>query len=259
LSSLFFKIIPVRLPGQLPPERDGTSFSAYLTFLWLWLFLRPCGILLNNSLQRGIHMQRKMRAGGKPEKKRPVAVGAANEEFVRVIDYIPELTIDLKYASADNFVGEPVYDFTEAYLRYGTVKKLRRVAAELAEQGYGLLLWDAFRPVGAQYRLWEAYPDPVYVADPNAGFSSHSLGNTVDVTLVRLGDGEPLPMPTAFDDFSPAADRDYSSAGAEAAANARLLEETMLRHGFLPNPVEWWHYTDADSYPAEESFSPDEF
>jgi D-alanyl-D-alanine dipeptidase len=191
-----------------------------------------------------------------PEKKHPGSAGVADADFVRGSDYIPELHIDLKYAGSDNFTGETGYDFTEAYLRYGTVRKLQRVAAELAEQDYGLLLWDAFRPVGAQYRLWEAYPDPVYVADPYAGFSSHSLGNTVDVTLVRLGAGGPLPMPTEFDDFSPAADRDYSSAEAEAAANALLLEETMLRHGFLPNPVEWWHYSDADAYPAEERFSP---
>ena len=203
-------------------------------------------------------MRSKIQIGSMPEKKRAGAAGVADADFVRVIDYIPELHIDLKYAGSDNFLGEPVYGFSEAYLRYGTVRKLQRVTAELAEQGYGLLLWDAFRPVGAQYRLWEAYPDPVYVADPYAGFSTHSLGNTVDVTLVRQGDGEPLPMPTAFDDFSPAADRDYSSADAEAAANARLLEETMLRHGFLPNPVEWWHYSDADPYPAEENFSPEE-
>jgi D-alanyl-D-alanine dipeptidase len=201
-------------------------------------------------------MQRKIQTGGAPDKKTAVSAGPTKEDFVRVSDYIPELAVDLKYATPDNFMGEPVYDFTDAYLRYGTVTKLQRVTAELAEQGFGLLLWDAFRPVGAQYRLWESFPDPVYVADPYSGFSAHSLGNTVDVTLVRLEDGEPLLMPTAFDDFSPAADRDYSGADAEAAANARLLEETMLRHGFLPNPVEWWHYTDSDSYPAEEHFSP---
>lgn len=173
------------------------------------------------------------------------------EELVDILDYIPGVYIDLKYASEDNFTGQVVYDFTNARLRYGTVQKLARVQETLAEQGYSLKIWDAYRPVSAQFRLWEIYPDPNYVADPNNGFSGHSRGNTVDLTLVT-GSGEELPMPSGFDDFSALADRDYSDVSEEAAGYARLLEEAMADQGFQGYWKEWWHYSDSESYPVAE-------
>ena len=173
--------------------------------------------------------------------------------LVRVADYIPGIEVDLKYATADNFTGTVIYDFTDAYLRYGTVEKLAAVQEELEEMGYGLKIWDALRPVSAQFRLWEVCPNAAYVANPNTGYSSHSRGNTVDITLVAL-DGSDVPMPTDFDDFSALADRDYSDCGEQAASNARLLEETMAAHGFQPYWAEWWHFSDAVSYGVEEGF-----
>ena len=163
--------------------------------------------------------------------------------------------MDLKYAGAENFTGQAVYDFTDAYLRYGTVQKLSSALDILMDQGYTLLIWDAFRPTQAQFRLWEICPDPVYVANPETGFSSHSRGNTVDLTLAAL-DGEPVEMPTDFDDFSPLADRDYSDVPASAAANAQLLEDVLTACGFQPYTGEWWHFSDLDNYPVEESWSP---
>ena len=118
-----------------------------------------------------------------PEPEEP-----ADETLVTVTDYIPGIFVELKYATEDNFTGQVIYGFTDARLRYGTVKKLARVQAALLEQGYSLKIWDACRPVSAQFALWEVCPDPVYVANPNKGYSSHSRGNTVDVTLV-LSDG----------------------------------------------------------------------
>lgn len=176
-------------------------------------------------------------------------------DLVPVADYIPDIPVDLKYAGEDNFTGQVIYDFTEAYLRYGTVQKLASAQEALATEGYSLLIWDAFRPTEAQFRLWEVCPDPVYVANPERGFSSHSRGNTVDVTLV-LADGSPAEMPTGFDDFSPLADRDYSDVPETAAANARLLEDVMTNCGFKPYSGEWWHFSDTDSYPVEEDFVP---
>lgn len=173
--------------------------------------------------------------------------------FVAVTDYVPDIQVDLKYASEDNFTGQVVYDFSTAYLRYGTVKKLAAVQADLKELGLGLKIWDGFRPVSAQYRLWEICPDPRYVADPEKGFSSHSRGNTVDVTLVD-SEGKDLLMPTGFDDFSALADRDYSDCTAEAANNAEILEILMEKHGFSGYRREWWHYTDTTEYPVEEIF-----
>lgn len=179
----------------------------------------------------------------------------APEDFVPVADYVPGVRVELKYAGSDNFTGQVIYDFTEAYLRYGTAQKLAAAQEALTAQGYSLLVWDAFRPAEAQFRLWEVCPDPVYVANPEKGFSSHSRGNTVDVTLV-LPDGAPVEMPTGFDDFSPLADRDYSDVPEAAAVNARLLEDVMTDCGFKPYAGEWWHFSDTDSYPVEEDFVP---
>lgn len=175
----------------------------------------------------------------------------ANEELVSVLDWIPSVYVDLKYASEDNFTGRAIYDFTDASLRYGTVKKLAAVQEELLKLGYSLKIWDAYRPASAQFRLWEACPDPTYVADPNKGHSNHSRGNAVDVTMVMAG-GAGIPMPSGFDDFSPLADRDYSDVPEEAAKNARILENTMLSHGFLGYFSEWWHYSDSKPYPVIE-------
>ena len=178
-----------------------------------------------------------------------------DSDFVKVTDYIPTIQVDLAYAGADNFTGQVIYDFTDAYLRYGTVQKLAAVQAALAEQGLGLLLWDAFRPAAAQFKLWEVCPDPTYVANPEKGFSSHSRGNTVDVTLISL-DGGAVEMPTGFDDFSPLADRDYSDAGLVPAANARVLEDAMAAAGFTPYFGEWWHFSNSDAYEVDTEFSP---
>ena len=179
----------------------------------------------------------------------------AAEDFVRVVDYIPDLQVDLRYATADNFTGEVIYTFTDAYLRYGTVEKLAAAQESLQAQGYGLLIWDAFRPVSAQFALWEICPDSRYVADPNKGFSSHSRGNTVDVTLVSL-DGGAVAMPTDFDDFSAKADRDYSDVDGEAASHAAVLERAMTEAGFRPYSGEWWHFSDAERYDVETAFAP---
>ena len=176
----------------------------------------------------------------------------ADTDLVRVMDYIPEIEVDLRYAAADNFCGQVVYDFSEAYLRYGTVRKLSAAQEVLAAQGYRLKIWDAFRPVSAQFVLWEICPDSRYVADPNRGYSSHSRGNTVDVTLLTAS-GEEVEMPTGFDDFSALADRDYSDVSEPAAANARLLETVMTDAGFQPYFGEWWHFSDTDAYEVAET------
>jgi len=178
-----------------------------------------------------------------------------DDSFVKVSDYIPDAVIDLRYASASNFTGKRIYEFDSLYLRYGTVKKLITVQEHLRGDGYRLKFWDGFRPPAAQFRLWEICPDATYVSNPNTGFSSHSRGNTVDITLVTT-DGNEIPMPTGFDDFSSLADRDYSDCDETAAANAQYLETIMSLYGFRGYYGEWWHYTDTDTYPVEEVFLP---
>lgn len=178
------------------------------------------------------------------------------EDFVSVTDWIPGIHTELRYATDNNFTHQVIYDFSGAYLRYGTVQKLASAQESLETAGYSLLIWDAFRPVSAQFKLWEICPDPAYVANPEKGYSSHSRGSTVDITLVTL-DGDPVEMPTDFDDFTAMADRDYSDVSEEAAANAGLLEEAMTAAGFKPYSAEWWHYSDTEPYPVEETFIPE--
>lgn len=181
----------------------------------------------------------------------------ADTDFVNVLDYIPDIVVDLRYATPNNFTGEVIYSFDGVYLRYGTVKKLMEVQQELRTHGYLLKIWDAYRPVSAQYSLWSACPDPTYVANPDTGYSTHSCGNTIDITIVDAN-GVELEMPTDFDDFSPKADRDYSDCSATAAANAQLLEDIMESHGFEGYDEEWWHFSDETVYPVEEVFDPGE-
>ena len=178
-----------------------------------------------------------------------------DSEFVKVVEYIPGIVVELKYSTQDNFVGEVIYDFSDAWLRYGTVKKLRDAQNELVELGFGIKIWDAFRPVTAQFTLWEKVPNARYVANPNTGYSSHSTGNTVDVTLVD-SNGIELEMPSGFDDFSALADRAYWDVSEIAAENSLLLENVMTHAGFVPYTAEWWHYSDTAYYSPETTFSP---
>jgi len=178
-----------------------------------------------------------------------------DSDLVRVRDYIPDIQEDLKYATSENFTGSVIYSFQDTYLRYGTVKKLSCVQEELRVLGLSIKIWDGFRPISAQFRLWEIYPNDTYVANPNQGFSNHSRGNAVDVTLVD-SNGAELEMPTAFDDFSGKADRNYSEIPPLPRANAELLEQIMQKHGFQGYYGEWWHFNDTQKYEPEWVFDP---
>ena len=173
-----------------------------------------------------------------------------DDEYVLVNKYIPDIYVELMYATDNNFTGVRIYDFTDAYLRYGTVKKLANVQKELKEQGYRLKIWDAYRPFEAQQKLWEVYPDPNYVANPANGMKKHNLGGTVDITMVAA-DGSVISMPTEFDDFSLKADRDYSDIeDEEAVKNVMILQNAMENNGFTGYQGEWWDYSDTVEYEA---------
>lgn len=177
-------------------------------------------------------------------------------DFVKVKEYITDIEVELRYAQNNNFTGKVIYDFTDAWLRYGTVKKLAKAQEILKKQGYSLKIWDAYRPVYAQFVLWEVYPDATFVANPTTGFSDHSRGNTVDVTVIDEKHNEII-MPTEFDSFSPLADRDYRDVmDKESVVNAWMLQETMIEAGFKPYRDEWWHFSDNDYYDVEKEFVP---
>lgn len=173
-----------------------------------------------------------------------------DDEYVLVKKYMPDIYVELMYATENNFTGVRIYDFTDAYLRYGTVKKLANVQKELKEQGYRLKIWDAYRPFEAQQKLWEVYPDPNYVANPANGMKKHNLGGTVDITM-DAADGSVISMPTEFDDFSLKADRDYSDIeDEEAVKNVMILQNAMENNGFTGYQGEWWDYSDTVEYEA---------
>lgn len=164
--------------------------------------------------------------------------------LVRVKDIIPSIHVELVYATPDNFMGQCIYTFKEAYLRLNTAKKLEIAQNHLLEKGYSIKILDAFRPVEAQFKLWEIMPNDDFVANPNKGFSKHSRGCSVDVTLVTK-DGKELEMPSPFDDFTGKGKRDYSNASTEARKHILLLEEAMKIAGFNAYINEWWHFNDS--------------
>lgn len=172
-------------------------------------------------------------------------------ELVKISDYAPDIMIDLRYATENNFTGKVIYEFKEPYIRCGTMKKLLVIQEELAEQGLGLYIWDAYRPVYAQEALYNATPDDkkgTYVASPEGG--NHSRGNTVDVTLYDLETGELLEMPSEFDDFSEKAHPDLLDDDTDVARkNVKILIELMTKdERFSTIKSEWWHFVDTDSY-----------
>lgn len=177
-------------------------------------------------------------------------------DFVRIADYIPTARVELAYATVNNFTGCRIYDFADAYLRYGTIRKLVKASEELAEHGAGLIIWDGFRPAAAQAKLWEICPDPTFASHPVTGKRTHCRGNTVDISIYDLKTGEDLPVPTGYDNFTAYADRDYGDCSKDAAANARLLEQIMEKYGFTPYFAEWWHFADTEEYPVDEYFNP---
>jgi len=163
---------------------------------------------------------------------------------------IPLLVLDIRYATTNNFTGQQLYPEARCFLRRAPAQKLRAIQAELANTGLGLKIFDGYRPLSVQRKMWAVFPQPGYVADPKKG-SRHNRGAAVDVTLIRLKDGTELPMPTPYDDFTERAHRDFMDLPAEAIRNRQLLEQMMTRHGFVGLPTEWWHFDDQDwkNYP----------
>ncbi len=161
-------------------------------------------------------------------------------ELVNLGEFAPTLVIDSPYATADNFVGRRIYPRNELFLERGAAERLRRVQAALSKQGLGLKVLDGYRPHRVQYRLWEIMPDPRYVARPEKG-SRHNRGCAVDVTLVDAA-GDPLPMPTPFDDFSEKAHHGYMDLPPDVLENRATLKQAMMAEGFTPIDAEWWHY-----------------
>lgn len=164
----------------------------------------------------------------------------AQDALVNVQEEVPDVMVDIRYATEDNFLKRQVYPSSRCYLRYAVARRLARAQDLLKKKGLGLKIWDGYRPLSVQKQMWDILPDPDYVADPKHG-SRHNRGAAVDVTLVDAS-GRELIMPTEFDDFTPAAHVDAPCKNAQAAANRKILQDTMKMAGFESMPTEWWHF-----------------
>lgn len=163
--------------------------------------------------------------------------------------YPPPLE-EVRYATTYNFTGHVLYPFPAVFLHRDTVAALQEVQEELAGQGLGLKIFDGYRPISVQARMWQIMPDERYVSDPLKSKGKHTRGTAVDVTLVNHL-GNELPMPTAYDDFSEKAHRTSDKWSIEQRENSLKLEAVMKKHGFVPFPFEWWHFDlrDWQNYP----------
>ena len=160
-----------------------------------------------------------------------------------------DVDLDLRYATADNLTGAPIYARPLCLLHADAVPPLRRAVALARGLGLRLRLFDAFRPVEAQWSLWRALPDARYIADPARG-SNHSRGTALDLTLAGA-DGTPLEMGTGFDAMTPLSHHGRTDLPSEVQRHRALLAGVMAGAGWQPYPYEWWHYQvpGAERYP----------
>jgi D-alanyl-D-alanine dipeptidase len=151
------------------------------------------------------------------------------------------IPLDIRYATANNFMKKPLYPLAKACLRAPAAQALVAVQRELAPRGLGIKVYDAYRPYRITEEMWEPIKNPDFVADPAKG-SRHNRGAAVDLTLINLSDGPEVAMPTPYDDFTERAAHAFTDLPADALANRALLRDVMVKHGFEPLPSEWWHY-----------------
>jgi D-alanyl-D-alanine dipeptidase len=159
--------------------------------------------------------------------------------LVDITTVAPRIRLEMRYAQPDNFLHRAVYPCARCLLRPEAAKDLSRVQASLEKAGYGLKVWDCYRPPAVQREMWKLVPDPRFVADPSKG-SVHNRGGAVDITLVDAKGGA-LEMPTAHDDFTAAAAAE-APASAAATRNRAILRSAMESEGFTALPTEWWHF-----------------
>ncbi|MEE3626237.1 D-alanyl-D-alanine dipeptidase [Nitrospirillum sp. BR 11752] len=157
-----------------------------------------------------------------------------------------DVDLDLRYATADNLTGSPLYARPACLLHPEAAERLARAVVRAGALGLRLRVFDAYRPPQAQWALWRALPDPVFIADPRSG-SNHTRGVAVDLTLAQA-DGTPLEMGTCFDDMSPQAHHGDDTVSPAAQRNRALLLGIMAVAGWTHYPAEWWHYQLPDAH-----------
>jgi len=151
--------------------------------------------------------------------------------------------LDIRYATANNFTGRAVYPEARAFLQRPAAQALKRVQKSLAKQGYGLIVYDAYRPWSVTKLFWDMTPDDKkqFVADPSRG-SRHNRGCAVDVSLYDAGTGKPVSMPSDYDETSERAHVGYAKGSAAARRHREILRAAMEGEGFTVYAHEWWHF-----------------
>ena len=173
-------------------------------------------------------------------------------DLVELIKLEPTLKLDIRYATTNNFVGRPLYTEARAFLQRPAAEALRRAHQTLQKHGYGLLIFDGYRPWAITKLFWDVTPPHLhnFVADPRKG-SKHNRGCAIDLSLFDLKTGQEVEMPGAYDEMT---ERSYPTykGGTTAQRKARdVLRAAMEAEGFAVNEYEWWHfdYKDWRQYP----------
>ena len=164
-----------------------------------------------------------------------------DKELIDLEKFIPGIVLDIRYATTNNFTDEKIYTLAKAYARKPVAEAVKRAQAELAKQGLGIKIFDAYRPYSATVKFYEVYKDTTYVASPYKG-SRHNRGCAVDMTIINLKTGEELQMPTGYDSFKKEAWPSTPVSDPVIRKNRQLIIDTMQKQGFKVNSSEWWHF-----------------
>jgi len=164
-------------------------------------------------------------------------------KMVELHQLTPDIVYDLRYATTNNFTHLQLYvpASHHTFLRLPAARALAAVQKELNTRGYGLKIFDAYRPYSVTVRFWELIKDERYVANPGKG-SGHNRGLAVDLTIVELKSHRELDMGTGFDNFSDTAHHDFTALPSAVLEHRKLLLDVMVKHGFNKLDTEWWHF-----------------
>ena len=154
---------------------------------------------------------------------------------------VPGVVLDIRYATKNNFMKQVMYPSARAFARKPVAVQLKKIQAELKKKGYGLKIYDAYRPYTITVAFYQKASDKNFVAHPKSG-SRHNRGCAVDLSIIDLKTGKDVPMPTPYDSFSKAAAADYQDLSPAIKKTRDFLISVMEKHGFQVMYNEWWHY-----------------
>jgi D-alanyl-D-alanine dipeptidase len=164
-------------------------------------------------------------------------------DLVELIRIDPTLKLDIRYATANNLAGQPVYKQARAFLQRDAAMAVAQVNRELKPLGYGLMIFDGYRPWSVTKLFWDitSCQDRQFVADPKKG-SRHNRGCAIDLTLYDLKTGKEVEMTGAYDEMSERSYPNYTGGSAQQRKMRNLLRSKMEAYGFTVLPNEWWHF-----------------